>query len=157
MIREESKHIGMFVFEIRNLENGEITEEVVYNRLVNNSLNTFVDSLVGPQTTDLEIKYLAVGTSDAPVNDTDTQLGAEIDRVQTTQAAARVSTGRVETEFILLKTDAIGAIKEIGIFCGSSATAAANSGTMHARILWDKNKTANEEIVIKRIDIISRG
>lgn len=153
----EAIHEGIFVFQIKNLETGEITEEVVKNRIVNNSINKWIDSLVSSQNIDMQIKYLAVGTDASPLSDTSAQLGAEFDRVQTTQAAVRVSTGRVEAEFVLLKTDAVGAIKEVGIFVGATATAAPNSGVLHSRILWDKNKTANEEIVIKRIDIISRG
>lgn len=155
--KEVYEYEGVFVFEVTNILNGDVSEYVVHNRIVNNTINTFANCLIGPQSVDLEIKFLAVGTDDSAVSDTSTTLGAEIKRVQPEFDPVLVSTGRVETTFALLKTDAVAHIKEVGIFVGATATITANSGVLHTRVLWDYDKTINEEIIIKRIDIIKRG
>lgn len=154
---EECTHEGIFVFEVRNLINGDVSEYVVHNRIVNNTINEFANCFIGSRLVDLEIKFLAVGTDDTPVSDTSTQLGAEIFRTQPEIDPVQVSNGRVDTQFALLKNDAVAHIKEVGIFVSATATSTPNSGVLHTRILWDYDKTANEEIIIKRIDIIKRG
>ena len=70
---------GKFEMIIKNKETGEITYDEKFNRVMNTVLDQLVDSLKGTSP-NLEIKYLALGTSNTPVTDTDTQLGAEIFR-----------------------------------------------------------------------------
>jgi hypothetical protein len=147
---------GEFVIQIRNKDTGEITEERIKNRVMDTVLNQLSETLLG-NSTDLEIKYLALGTDDTPITDTDTQLGAEIFRTPPSVASARTATGSIETEFIVLDTEAVANIEEIGIFVGSTAGAGANTGTLLSRILWKKNKTDSEEFTFKRIDRIGRG
>jgi hypothetical protein len=108
------------------------------------------------ETPDLEIKYLALGTSNTPVTVLDTKLGVEIFR---TPIAAQSITakGELTTEFIVLYNVAGGQIEEIGIFGGSTATSTADSGTLISRILWSKAKTNSEELNFRRIDRLSRG
>lgn len=153
---DKQGHIGIFEIVTHNLKSGKIKQEEIHNRIMNASLNTLAGVLAGT-VPDLEIKYLALGTDNTPITDLDTQLGAEIFRTQPTIDPALVSTGRIETTFTILDNEAVGAIKEIGIFGGSTATSTPNSGTLIARVLWDKTKSSSEEITIKRIDKVVRA
>jgi len=108
-------------------------------------------------TPDLEIKYLALGTGNATITDSDTVLDSEIFRTAPSAAHARVATGQIETSFTVLDTEAVGDLKEIGIFCGSSATGSADTGTLLSRVLWTKTKSASEELTIKRVYKIVRA
>lgn len=150
MINAESWH-GKFEIYIGN----ELVK-TIDNRVMNAALNSLIGNLTATQT-NLQIKYLAVGTSNTAVTDTQTQLGAEFFRTAPITAPTITNVGEVTTEFILLDTEAVGAIKELGIFVGSSATSTANSGIMLSRVLWDKTKTNSEEITIKRIDKVVRS
>jgi hypothetical protein len=147
---------GKFIIQIKDKARGKVTEEVINNRVMNAVLNQLSDTLLG-DAPDLEIKYLALGTSNTPVSDGQIQLGAEIFRTQAVNGPVRTQTGQIETEFTVLDTEAVGTIEEIGIFVGSSATASANSGTLLSRILWHKEKTNSEEITFKRIDRMVRA
>ena len=147
---------GKFIIRVKNKITGKVTEEVINNRVMNVVLNQLSDTLMG-NAPDLEIKYLALGISNAPVSDNQTQLGEEIFRTQPVNGPVRTQTGQIETEFIVLDTEAVGTIEEIGIFVGSSATASADTGTLLSRILWHKEKTNSEEITIKRIDRMVRA
>ena len=140
-------------FEI--LVNGEKIA-TIENRVMDDALNKIANILTGTAP-NLEIKYLAVGTSNAPVTNTQTQLGAEFFRTPPVSAPVLANTGEVATEFILLDTEAVGNIEEIGIFCGSTATSTANSGFLLSRILYKKTKTISEEITIRRNDKVVRA
>lgn len=129
--------------------------KTICNRVMDAALNKMANILAGVSP-DLQIKYLAVGTSNTSVTNTQTQLGAEIFRTIPVTSPTLTATGEITTEFILLESEAIGNIEEIGIFCGASATSTTNSGTMLSRILWKKTKTNSEEITIKRIDRVVR-
>lgn len=147
---------GKYIVTVKNKATGKVTEEVINNRIMNTVLNQLSDTLLG-DAPDLEIKYLALGTSNAPVSDNQIQLGAETFRTQAVNGPVRTQMGQIETEFTVLDTEAVGTIEEIGIFAGSSATASADTGTLLSRILWHKEKTNSEEITIKRIDRMVRG
>jgi hypothetical protein len=128
--------------------------ERIKNRVMNAAINQLADVFTGASP-NLEIKWLAVGTSSTAVTDADTQLGNEIFRTQATVSPTRVATGQIETEFTILESEAIGTLREIGVF-GGNATSAKDSGTLISRIIWNKEKTVNEEMTIKRIDVIRR-
>jgi len=147
---------GQFVIKVKNKITGETTEEIINNRIMNAALNKLVEVLEG-NAPDLEIKYLAVGTGNTAITDTDTQLATEIFRTEPVVDTTRTATGQAETEFVLLDSEAVAQIEEIGIFCGSTAGAGANTGTLLSRILWSKNKTNSEEISIKRVDRMVRA
>ncbi len=147
---------GQFVITVKDKVTGKITEETINNRIMNVALNKFIEVLEG-NAPDLEIKYLAVGTGNAAITDTDTQLSSEIFRTEPVIDTTRIATGQSETEFTLLDSEAVAQIEEIGIFCGSTAGAGANTGTLLSRILWSKNKTNSEEITIKRTDKVVRA
>lgn len=139
---------GTFIIEC----NGK--KEVIKNRVMDAALDEIIKSLQDG-TNDINIKYFALGTSNTPVSDTDTQLGNEIFRTQfTTQEKTNI--GELTTKFVVLDTEAVGQIEEIGIFGGSTATSSPNTGVLISRILWSKNKS-NEEINFTRIDRITRG
>ena len=113
------------------------------------------DMLIGTLTS-LEIKYLAVGTDGSEIANP-TTLGTEVFRTPPTVGPTRTLVGQTETEFQLLDSEANVNIRELGIFVGVNATATADTGLLLSRILYTKDKNPNEEIVIKRIDIIKRG
>lgn len=147
---------GEYNIVVRNKETGQITSETVLNRVMNVALNNLSDILTGVPV-DLKIKYLAVGTSDAPITDADIALGNEIFRTQSVSNPIRVSTGHIETDFVILDSEAVGSVKEIGIFAGNTATGTSGTGKLISRILWSKEKTNSEEITIKRIDKVVRA
>jgi len=148
--------LGTFIIQVKNKATGKVSEEVIHNRIMNVVLNQLSDTLLG-EIPDLEIKYLALGTSNTPVIDSQTQLGEEIFRTQAVNGPVRTQTGQIETEFTVLDTEAVGTIEEIGIFVGSTATGDPNTGTLLSRILWHKEKSNSEEITFKRIDRMVRA
>lgn len=125
------------------------------NRITDRALNEIMKVLQG-ENTDMELKYLALGTSNAPIQDTDIQLGNEIFRTQF-QSKELTGIGVLESVAIVLPAEAVGTIEEIGIFGGSTATEEPNTGIMISRILWHREKTSLEELQFTRIDSISRG
>jgi len=147
--------LGEFKIIVHNVETGEVTEEYVKNRITNTALDKIINILdnIDP---DLDIKYLAIGTDNTPLNDNDTQLGNEIFRTQF-QNSNNDAVGQFTTEFSILDSEAVGNWQEIGIFCSDSATSSANTGVMLSRILFSRNKTSLEEVQITRIDRVVRG
>jgi hypothetical protein len=146
---------GTFIIETKDINTGKSTTQVIHNRVMNTVLDQLVKTLKG-ENSDLEIKYLALGTSNIPVSLTDTKLGNEIFRTPIVSQIV-AGTGEITTDFTILETEAIGDIEEIGIFGGSTATASADTGTLISRILWSKVKTNSEEISFRRVDKIGRG
>lgn len=134
--------------------NGEHME-TLKNRVMNAALEEIVKPLTGAAA-NIEIKYLALGTNTAAVTDNDASLGTEIFRTQDTSLSAN-ATGQVTSQFIVLDSEAVGTIEEIGIFAGTSATLTANVGILMSRILWHHVKASTEEINFRRIDSIVRG
>lgn len=130
-------------------------ETTIKNMVTDAGLNLLRESLRGT-ITDSEIKYIAVGTSSATVSASDTQLGAEIFR-KPVYSKSVTGTGQLQTIGILTETEAVANIQEIGVFAGSTASAATNSGIMISRVLYSRNKTNLESIQIQRTDTIARG
>jgi hypothetical protein len=133
--------------------NGKL-DMVIFNKVMDTVLDQMVEALRG-ETPNLEIKYLALGTSNTPVTNTDTKLGNEMFRTPII-SQTKISTAEIVTEFIVLDTEAIGTIEEIGIFGGSAATSSQDTGTLISRILWHKVKTNSEEITFRRTDKVVR-
>ena len=131
-----------------------VYSETIKNRIMDTVLEQLIACYKG-DAPDLEIFYLALGTDNTAVTDSDTQLGAEIFRTPIS-VQSDVSTREILTEFIVLDVEAVASIEEIGIFAGSGCSAAANSGTLISRVLWSKVKTSSEEIAFRRTDKISR-
>lgn len=153
---DEIGHIGIFEIECVNTVTGRKTTKIIRNKIPNDALNKLINPLTGV-TTNLIIKYLAVGTGAGATSDTQSTLNAEVFRAPPVTAPALTSVGRVETEFLILDSEANVSIKEIGIFVGTGAMITPNSGILLSRVEYVKDKTSNEELSIKRIDILKRG
>lgn len=147
---------GKFKIIVKNKETGEITEDIKLNRVMNTVIDKLIKTLQG-DAPDLEIEYLALGTGNTAITDTDSVLDNEIFRTAYTVRDATIGNGIIEHTFIVLDTEAVATIEEIGIFGGSGASASADSGTLVSRILWHKVKSAAEEIQFIRTDTIGRG
>ena len=145
-------------FDIKVYRNGKLFKhDIVKNILTDVALNKEIEILLG-NAPDMQIEYMAFGTSNTTPSVSDAQLGSESARFQPTTAFTRTAIGTVEGSVFLASGDLVGVnIREIGVFCGSGATSSANTGTLLSRILWSFDKTANDEIEITRSDIIQRG
>ena len=150
MINEEVGAGGNFKIYV----NGKLDADI-NNRLMNTVLDKIVNCYLGTAP-DLQIKYLALGTGNTAITNTDTTLDTEIFRTPVT-TQSNTGTGVVQTEFIVLDSEAVGNLEEVAIFGGASATAAADSGILLSRILWSKVKTNSEELNIVRTETISRA
>lgn len=131
-------------------------ERFLINNLITDAGLNMVRNALNGELTSTEIRYLAVGTSATTVSTTQTQLGAEIFRTLFI-SSSKPATGQLEKTAVILETEAVANIREIGIFAGSTATATANSGIMVSRVLYSRNKTNLESIQIVRRDTIQRG
>jgi hypothetical protein len=144
---------GKFIITVKNKDEEETI--TVNNVITNSGLNLLRNFLSG-DATDGQLKYLAVGTSSASVNFTDTQLGGEFFRTEFISQNI-TSTGVLNSNTILFETEGVGQIEEIGIFAGATASTVSNSGIMISRILFSRNKTNLESIQFQRVDTIGRG
>lgn len=133
--------------------NGKL-DKAIKNRITSAWRNAIRDAMSG-DSIDLELKYLALGTSDAALSDASTQLGNEQFRT-TFLKKEKTSTGQIVSTAIALDNEAVFNIREIGIFAGS-ATSAANSGILVSRVLYNRDKTNLESIQFVRTDNIQRG
>jgi len=122
---------------------------------MDNTLDELIKVLQGTST-DLEIKYLALGTDSTAITDTDAALGTEVFRVALTDIT-KSGTGELTSLAVVLDNEAVATIEEIGLFAGAAAGAGADSGTLVSRILWHRVKSASEELQFTRIDTIVRG
>lgn len=134
-------------------KNGKLID-TLYNKVTNKFLNNLILALTTTSMEAMNIKYLAVGNGSTEY---DNKLGNEFFRVQYSAAPVRTeNVGEVKTEFIILPSEAIGNITEIGIF-GGNATSTKDSGFMISRIPWTYEKTGSDEFIIVRTDTIRRG
>ena len=137
-------------FEI--YKNGVLID-TIYNRVTDQLLNNLVKNLTGETTDSMDIKYLALGNSTTVY---DNKLGNEVFRTFYSVAPTRTGVGEVKTEFVVLPTEAVGNIQEIGIF-GGNATNTKDSGFLISRVPWNYEKTGSDEFTIIRTDKIRRG
>jgi hypothetical protein len=135
---------------------GNIIERSDHKNLITNlAFDLFTDSLLGVVTADeWEIKYIGVGDDNTAPALTDTTLGNEVFRKALT-SSDNPATGQASTTFYISPDEAVGQIEELGWFCGPLAGAGADSGTMIARLLYSRNKTALESIQVDRLDEIT--
>ena len=147
---------GMFQLEVKRRD-GTI-ETVEFPNLITDAwLNVVRDATMG-EVTDLQIKYIALGKDDGtilPLSPSNTRLGNEVFRKPFAKVE-KDGTGRVKRTAIITSSEGNFHIKEIGIFAGSSATSALNSGILVARVFYDRDKDELESINIVRTDIIGR-
>jgi len=135
-------------------QDGNIEKEKLNNRITNAGLNMLRDGLKG-DVTDLELKYLALGTDGTAVNDADTQLGLEGFRTTFIKKESP-GIGILKSTALVLDNEAVFNVKELGIFAGATATPTADTGIMISRILYDRDKTNLESIQFVRSDTIDR-
>jgi hypothetical protein len=153
-VNEIEGWIGEYEIVIRHKDGTEIREKLK-NRLTNAGLNMVRDALNG-DLTDIKLKYLALGDSKIAIDDTQTQLGNERFRTPFIKYD-KPATGQLKTTAIAKDNEAVFQIEEIGIFAGSTATSAANTGILVSRILYSRNKTNLESIQFIRTDTFNRG
>lgn len=140
------KYKGKYVIETP-------TERIeINNAITDGMLSAVAMALAGAQ--NVHVKYIALGLDDTAVTGTETQLGNEFYRQSYTDQS--VADNTLTTTFVLLGGEAIGNIREIGVFSGDDATDVANTGILVSRVLWMHNKTAGEEITITRTDMVGR-
>jgi hypothetical protein len=140
---------------ITTYKDGSFTKEKINNRIMNVGLNFLRDGLSGA-VTDLELKYLALGTSSTANSDTMTTLVAEGFRTVFT-SQVNGGTGELVSTAIVLDSEAIFNIQEVGVFAGATATGTVNTGVLISRILYSRNKTNLESIQFVRTDTIGRA
>lgn len=145
---------------LRMARNGRIIQEVKLTNLLMEDYRTAIsDALIDGTSTinDFEIKFVGLGDDDTAPTRFDTQLGNELFR-KSFQQKQEVNKD-VVTIWNIVPAEAIFEIKEIGVFCGSSATATPNSGTLLSRVVLPSpfDKTANDTLNIVRRDVIKIG
>lgn len=128
-------------------KDGTKQREQLKNRITNGALDMIRNGWYG-DSVNLSIDYLALGTGSNPINDNDTALGNEQYRTSFIKQDKTV-TGQLKSTAIVLETEAVFYIREIGIFTADNV--------MISRILWDRDKTNLESIQFIRTDTIGRG
>ena len=140
-------HSGTYIIT-KKYKNGIIKREVK-NAVTNSAISKMARMFLG-ENSDLEIKYLAVGNGNTPIDNNDTILDNEIFRTFY-QIRTQSANNEVTIEFTITDAEAVGQWEELGIFVGSTATSTANTGVMLSRVLYSDEKTALEEITIQYI------
>lgn len=132
-------------------EQGKLVDTTQFkNQITNVGLNWIADSL-RVSTQDNEIKYLAWGASSSTAKTTNTALTTETGRKLITSQTSS-GTGVCETVCYISPTEGVGTIKELGWFCGSSASATAGTGRLISRVIYERVKTNLESITVTRTD-----
>lgn len=148
------KNIGLY--NIKTYENGVLKEETEIKNLITNAYLNELIKIPQGQSSDFQIKYVAVGTGTTVPDVDDTQLETETFRFPVTTRDV-TGNGELTTTFVVIDTAGVGQWNEIGIFCGSTATSTPNSGVLASRVLINKDKKVTEEVTISRKDIFVRG
>ena len=151
------KLVSQVRITVRDLE-GKVKEQVTLKNTITNLLfNLYRDALAGDVTADeLEIKYVALGDDNTAPDPTDTLLGNEVFRKALT-SSSKPAIGQYESVFYIAPAEAVGLIEELGWFAGPLAGAGADTGTLIARVLWNRTKTALESLQIERLDTIEEA
>lgn len=150
--RERNGWLGEYEI-MTTYKDGTRSREQLKNRITDAGLNMIRDAFLGERN-DLQLKYFALGDSDLPLEDNQTQLGNE--RFRTVFVDQKpTGIGKTQSTAIVLDNEAVFSIREIGIFAGP-ATDEADSGIMISRILWNRDKTNLESIQFVRTDTLSR-
>lgn len=153
---DKSNMVGYYTIEARDAKTGDLIKQwKIKNLLTKINQTVRTQMLLGTYAgtvKDFEIKYLAIGTGSTTPAITDTKLANEVFRKQITQIT-NPSDGVVQTIVSIGSSEANYYIQEIGIFAGTSATAATNSGNLISRILFPFDKNSNIVLNIVRNDI----
>jgi hypothetical protein len=154
-IREKANMKGSYLIKAINADTGEPMKIWRFdNQLTTINQDIRSQMLAGNYTAGnnaLEIRYFAFGTGNTPPTASDTRLESEIYRKQVTQLT-QSGAGVVTSVVSLGSLECNYHIQEIGVFCGPSATADENTGTMISRVLFDLDKNTNIVLNIVRTD-----
>jgi len=154
-MKEKLKWNGRYEINVIDKRENEIVDKILINNIITEeALVELLKPLYG-DATDIDIKYLAVGTGTASITGVETSLGSELDRYykvdQTTSGL------NLRTDFTIGSTESQFVIKELGIFAGATATASAETGLLVSRVLYTYDKTGDDiELQIARVDTINR-
>ena len=135
-------------------KDGNLVQEDKLKNLITTAGKNLLALALRESDTDCEIKFIAIGSDNTAVTTGDTTLGNETFRKAVTSQVAGGSAGVTITNLYVAPEEAVGTIEEIGFFCGSTASATTDSGTLFARVLYSRTKTAVESIQIERTDTI---
>jgi len=125
---------------------------VLPNLVVDDGLNLFRDGLRGARN-DLQIRYIALGADSTAPAASDSALGDERFRKFLAQQSSG-GTGETKSTFYIAPQEANDfTIEELGFYAGD-ASDTADSGTLVARVLYSRAKTASEALQIERSDQI---
>lgn len=127
------------------------------NHITNAGLNLIRDGWLGI-VKDLQLKYLAFGDSDKPVQDDQTKLDNERFRIAFANQVPEFI-GKTKSLVFLPDDQALFHIREIGVFAGRNANGDVDSGVMISRMLFDFDKSnPNEPASLKfeRFDTLRR-
>lgn len=101
-----------------------------------------------------KLLYVAIGSSSTAPTGGDTKLGNEVFRKLATSYTNGGSAGELLVDLYLTPSDAVGAnIQEVGVFGGSTATSAANTGVLLARGLFVHNPKTSLESITLHLDL----
>jgi len=145
--------------------------KIINNRITDFALNELIKALNGDPSVaapDMDIKYLAIGTSTDPVADDSTKLVNEVYRVPFVTWSV-IGTGRLLSRAILLGSEpafppynGVVSIRELGFFGGVAAQdwnggAGKDTGYLISRLLVSEDKEEDEEYQFTRNDVIGRS
>ena len=135
-------------------KDGNVLQEDKLKNLITSAGKNLLAESLRNGSLDAEIKFIGIGSDNTAPSSGDTTLGNETFRKAVTSQTAGGSVGVTITNLYVAPEEAVGTIEEIGFFSGSSATATTDSGTLFARVLYSRTKTAVESIQIERTDTI---
>jgi len=137
----------------------------VENILTDRMLNSLIVALKGLNSSTyqngIDIRQLAIGDSNTTPASSDTKLGNEVYRFPMTSQII-TDTGELTTEFYMADNEFSGQIEEIGIYGGRYAYDWEDGlfkdwGNLLSHALWSYEKIDAEQIVVQRIDRLTRG
>lgn len=139
---------GSLQLILRNAATGRIKSvDTVPNMVVTAGKSAIADALQGTTENNKGIiTYCAVGTgSTAPV-EADTTLETELFRKLISVRSVTANAALFETFYTT--SEANGTLAEAGLF-GDDASASADSGTLFARVLISRTKSANDTLTLR--------
>lgn len=146
---ESIKCKGSYIVEAYSLDGKLISRKVYENVVVQNFFTTLFNFLnVNNQDqAALYLNYFAVGTDTTQAAKADTLLGAETFRKSITQKT--FNNTRFTCQCELAPSEAVGVIREFGVF--ANATATADSGTMISHVNVNISKNSSTKYIITYI------
>lgn len=151
---------------VRDLDGKILEQTIIKNTITDEFFDLYADALSGDlvDKDDLKIMRLAIGDNDPSLAlaSSNEALGHEVFRIDDILTHSDPDTGQYKTLFYLAPGDAIGWIKEVGWYIGTSAEVwdggnGIDSGTLMARVFYERNKTGAESIQFERLDGITEA